>query len=1193
MPKSRLETFTDRREAIVLFDQLRGPNRDTSWPLLPILAFIAPGGSGKSTLIEYLRVNKCCLPDRRAVLPYASLDFTIASTPKDLLSILITLRDQLQQHEDGQGKHLSFPRFDLGALIAQSALTTTDISSFAPSEIRRKLSTGKHVFEALTTLGNTLGYTVPLIPPLLAGLNLAGQIKPVNDLLRYLEDATGWKWYRMHGTATSLGANASMKEVLLRLHELSLPGKPEREMLVNELLPAAFIADLFDTLLYADTPRAWSKRVNVVLFLDGFEALHHSSRTTATRLLQVLTTEQRKRGTTDPLLLVVGSRDPLPGYTAEEQSIPFARTVVRDEPRVQQRVQELVAHWQQHLPRNRRVLRLKDLYLPLVLRDFGLDHTRSYLLTFGEQRDTQTFAQDDMLVQTIDRVTYGHPLFLALAAEAVVEAEEARGRTLTSDDFLHEEVSPEIAPLHESEQIGDYLLTLFLRQLSETEQKELICCAVPRFLDVALVRTILPSLDDIDLQTRWNYYRHLSFVSAIDDQRVVFHPLVRTLLLQALPANHQPDSDYFKIHSRLREHFHHQVAPPISTLHRAKFGWQAKIEEAYHALALGDPGPAIEFGIVVQRTNVAVWEPLLETVAQASTELIPANVEEQAYDAVVQAERHQYVQDGVAAIVLYTWLLTASQGNPQKVAGLQHNLGIAYWDLPAGDRAANLKQAIACYEAALQVRNREAFPVQWAMTQNNLGTAYSNLPAGDRAENLKQAIACYEAALQVRTREAFPVQWATTQNNLGTAYRNLPAGDQAANLKQAIACYEAALQVYTREAFPVDWAMTQNNLGTAYKNLPAGDRAANLKQAIACYEAALQVYTREAFPVDWAMTQNNLGIAYRNLPAGDQAENLKQAIACYEAALQVRTREAFPVDWAMTQNNLGIAYSDLPAGDQAENLKQAIACYEAALQVRTREAFPVQWAMTQNNLGTAYKNLPAGDQAENLKQAIACYEAALQVYTRETFPVQWATTQNNLGTAYRNLPAGDRAANLKQAIACYEAALQVRTRETFPVQWATTQNNLGTAYSDLPAGDRAANLKQAIACYEAALQVRTREAFPVDWAMTQNNLGTAYSDLPAGDRAENLKQAIACYEAALQVRTRETFPVDWAMTQNNLGNTYSDLPAGDRAANLKQAIACYEAALQVFHLAGMDYYLPIVSGNLETAKDALRNLEED
>jgi len=50
------------------------------------------------------------------------------------------------------------------------------------------------------------------------------------------------------------------------------------------------------------------------------------------------------------------------------------------------------------------------------------------------------------------------------------------------------------------------------------------------------------------------------------------------------------------------------------------------------------------------------------------------------------------------------------------------------------------------------------------------------------------------------------------------------------------------------------------------------------------------------------------------------------------------------------------------------------------------------------------------------------------------------------------------------------------------------------------------------------------------------------------------------------------------------------LPAGDRQANLERAIACYEAALQVFHLMGIDYYLQVVSGNLEVAKDELQNL---
>ena len=74
-----IEAFTDRREAIALFEALRGYDPNKRWPLLPILAFIAPGGSGKSTLIEYLQ--KRCLSNGRPAVPYAYLDFTLTSTP--------------------------------------------------------------------------------------------------------------------------------------------------------------------------------------------------------------------------------------------------------------------------------------------------------------------------------------------------------------------------------------------------------------------------------------------------------------------------------------------------------------------------------------------------------------------------------------------------------------------------------------------------------------------------------------------------------------------------------------------------------------------------------------------------------------------------------------------------------------------------------------------------------------------------------------------------------------------------------------------------------------------------------------------------------------------------------------------------------------------------------------------------------
>src|SRR5258708_39027733 len=142
MLNDQLEIFTDRSTAIALFEYVRARDPEKPWPLLPILAFIAPPGSGKSTLMEYLRVKKCCLPDGRAAVPYAHLDFTLADAPKDLLSILVALRNQLQRHHDGQDKRLLFPRFDLGASIALATRTGDDLPLLSEEEIERELSTG-------------------------------------------------------------------------------------------------------------------------------------------------------------------------------------------------------------------------------------------------------------------------------------------------------------------------------------------------------------------------------------------------------------------------------------------------------------------------------------------------------------------------------------------------------------------------------------------------------------------------------------------------------------------------------------------------------------------------------------------------------------------------------------------------------------------------------------------------------------------------------------------------------------------------------------------------------------------------------------------------------------------------------------------------------------------------------------------
>jgi len=363
------------------------------------------------------------------------------------------------------------------------------------------------------------------------------------------------------------------------------------------------------------------------------------------------------------------------------------------------------------------------------------------------------------------------------------------------------------------------------------------------------------------------------------------------------------------------------------------------------------------------------------------------------------------------------------------------------------------------------------------MSQNNLGSAYSSRIRGDRVENLEQAIAAYELALQVRTREAFPADWAMTQNNLGTAYSDRIRGDRAENLEQSIAACELALQVYTREAFPEDWAMTQNNLGNAYRDRIQGDRAENLEQSIAAYELALQVRTREAFPEDWAGTQNNLGNAYNDRIRGDRAENLEQAIVAYELAFQVYTREAFPEDWAMTQNNLGLVYADRIRGDREENLEQSTRTYKLALQIRTREAFPESWAETQHNLANAYSDRIRGEQTDNLEQAISIYKQAAQVFTREAFPHKWAENQGHLAESLmKRSSLTNNTTDLNTAITLLQESLAVSAPGS--PDFIDSQYRLGTALSrSYEHSQNSSDLEQALQAYKTALDAISPEHY--------------------------------------------------------------------------------------------------------------------
>ncbi len=98
------------------------------------------------------------------------------------------------------------------------------------------------------------------------------------------------------------------------------------------------------------------------------------------------------------------------------------------------------------------------------------------------------------------------------------------------------------------------------------------------------------------------------------------------------------------------------------------------------------------------------------------------------------------------------------------------------------------------------------------MRQNSLSLAWAQLPAGDRAENLRQAIACFEAVLRSRAEHGFPQGW-----------WQLPDSDMYGKLSQAMACVEAALHVRAQRGCPQAQAARQNNLGGVWAAAKACD----------------------------------------------------------------------------------------------------------------------------------------------------------------------------------------------------------------------------------------------------------------------------------------------------------------------------------------------------------------------------------
>jgi tetratricopeptide (TPR) repeat protein len=203
----------------------------------------------------------------------------------------------------------------------------------------------------------------------------------------------------------------------------------------------------------------------------------------------------------------------------------------------------------------------------------------------------------------------------------------------------------------------------------------------------------------------------------------------------------------------------------------------------------------------------------------------------------------------------------------------------------------SLDQARAALQAAIPALIDFGGPSELAEAEMNLGVVIQNLAGAGRAR-ITDAIAAYQRALRVFDRNTYPQEFAILQNNLATAFLSIPFTEERGKMREALAvqAFEEGLQVVTLIDHPSEYAMLQNNLGNALQYAASSHRVENNLRALDAYDEALKVRTRAAAPVEYANTLANRANCLWNLADASsepQAGGLVSARDAYREALEI------------------------------------------------------------------------------------------------------------------------------------------------------------------------------------------------------------------------------------------------------------------------------------------------------------------
>jgi len=265
-------------------------------------------------------------------------------------------------------------------------------------------------------------------------------------------------------------------------------------------------------------------------------------------------------------------------------------------------------------------------------------------------------------------------------------------------------------------------------------------------------------------------------------------------------------------------------------------------------------------------------------------------------------------------------------------AVIRYNLGLAWAEIPSGDRPINLSRAIASLQKAADLFDPRSRPVEHARTQNALGSAHREMGQMGEAE------IAFRRAVDLVPLEINPGEHGAARNNLGLVY-----GD-AGRIDDAIAQYTCALEAFAGPEYVRQRIAALHNLGQALSGSPD---PARVQEGVERYLEALDLADPQDHPYQWGLLKHSLGVTYTGI-----GEPLK-AIAAFTDALKVFTRHRWPFQYALCKNNLGLSHAQI--GDP-RSLRHAVAAYEDALRVLDVRLNREQWEQ-------AFRNLELAEQA--------------------------------------------------------------------------------------------------------------------------------------------------------------------------------------------------------------------------------------